>query len=145
MYGVWHLDLKPENILCVNGKITNLKLIDFGQSVICSLPMTNTPSLGTVGYASPDLAKGFCCAKSDVWSFGIIMYILFFNEYPLPIGKKRTVVEHLDRYRQDVWMEKFKKFSPESFDLVSRCLVVDIDKRISINELLKHSWFLKNL
>jgi len=145
MYGIWHLDLKPENILCVDGKIANLKLIDFGQSVICSLPKINTPSLGTAGYAAPELADGICYAKSDIWSFGIIVYILFFSEYPLPIDQKSTVVEHIEKYRQDVWVEKFKKFSQESFEFINQCLVVDVNKRSGVNELLKHSWFLKNL
>ena len=142
-YHIWHLDLKPENIICCDENTLELKLIDFGQSLISTSSFSKTQSLGTVGYSAPELFRGFCSANSDVWSIGIIVFVLFFKGFPFPIIKKIMVTKNLETYKAEVWPEKFKEFSSESLDFINKCLIIDMNERSTIKNLLKHPWFNK--
>jgi len=126
---IWHLDIKPENILCKNGDINNLCLIDFGQSVICREDiLTNVKSLGTQRYAAPELSYGICSAKTDVWSIGVIAYILYMQSYPsLSLSqRKKSILKAEGSYL--------------FVDFIKKCLEYSMIRRISLKELLVHPW-----
>lgn len=77
--GIVHRDLKPENILVERSddkKDINLKIIDFGTSDIVNPNEKLTKKTGTSFYIAPEVLQGNYCEKCDIWSCGVIMYIL---------------------------------------------------------------------
>lgn len=75
---VVHRDLKPENILIDSklGNKMNVKVIDFGASLICPKNKKIKELAGTTYYIAPEVFDGTYTAKCDVWSLGVILYIM---------------------------------------------------------------------
>ncbi|CAH9115299.1 unnamed protein product [Cuscuta europaea] len=108
--GVYHRDLKPENLLL--DSIGNLKVSDFGLS---ALPMQGVELLhttcGTPNYVAPEVLgqRGYDGAAADVWSCGVILYVLLAGSLPfdeaqiLPLYRKRIKIEGI---RKDQWFQK---------------------------------------
>ena len=135
---IWHLDLKLENIICYKGQINELKLIDFGHAILSKKQFKKTLSKGTLGYSAPELDIELSSSKSDIWSIGVITYVLLFNEYPFPLDKTEfeDVFKNIKRY----WKKKLKKITPECKDFILKCLKYDIDRRATLIQLLNHKW-----
>lgn len=80
---IQHKDLKLENFLLKNvDDLSNLKVIDFGLSEDMSLPNHKQSSSGTPFYVAPETLMFQTCMKSDVWSLGVIMYLLLSGKMP---------------------------------------------------------------
>lgn len=73
-----HRDLKPENILFTNSGI--LKVIDFGTSLKFNKKMTELE--GTPYYVAPEMLEGCYDEKCDIWSIGVIFYIILIGSPP---------------------------------------------------------------
>ena len=138
---IWHLDLKLENILCLNGSILDLVIIDFGQGklVPSGCTINSCKNQGTLGYAAPELSNRLCCENSDIWSFGVLIYILLIGEYPLPSDEALTR-KVLLKYKKKYWPKKFIGISPLCVDFFNRIFKFSPIERASIKELLKHAW-----
>lgn len=78
-----HRDLKPENILLEenNGNLS-IKVADFGSSAFIDKQKSNTGCFGSVFYIAPEVLSGSYDEKCDIWSCGIIMYILLTGKAP---------------------------------------------------------------
>lgn len=83
-YGIMHRDLKLENIMMTNKTEFSVpKLVDFGLAKILSPQETATEPFGTVGYAAPEILKKLPYNKIvDVWSLGVIIYVLLVGFMP---------------------------------------------------------------
>lgn len=83
--GVAHRDLKPENILIdsieKDGGI-NIKIIDFGTALFFSPQVKLQETLGTPYYIAPEVLMGNYTEKCDIWSIGVILYILLCGNAP---------------------------------------------------------------
>ena len=136
-YKIAHRDLKPENILVKykNENDTNnyiIKLSDYGEAkkLLKLKNSFSTKNIGTLSYKSPEiLMEESYDLKSDLWSLGIIIYILYFREHPYPKAESEfSLINHINNYGQ----KYFKKSRNEDFDhLVSRLLIKDQKERIS--------------
>ena len=71
-----HRDLKPENILIDDRELNTIKLIDFGTSQIFGGDEKMQLVLGTAYYIAPEVLDGNYDEKCDIWSIGVILYIL---------------------------------------------------------------------
>ncbi|GLI66227.1 hypothetical protein VaNZ11_009966 [Volvox africanus] len=81
--GIAHLDIKPENLMFDSeGASGVLKVLDFGSSVFVQPNETVRNAFGTVRYASPEMANDVCGQKADIWSAGVVMYILLCGRAP---------------------------------------------------------------
>tara|TARA_B100001769_G_C22019813_1_gene547998 strand:+ start:302 stop:1096 length:795 start_codon:yes stop_codon:yes gene_type:complete len=140
---VWHLDIKPENIICINNDITELALIDFGHAFVCHSKKCNTThSFGTIGYAAPELKFGKCYSKSDVWSLGVIIYVLLFKSYPFPhqIDESKKMKSYIKAFTEE-WEKNFKTVTKEAVNIITSCLKEKISERAHVTDLLNHKWF----
>ena len=79
-----HRDLKPENILVEIGvgNELNIKVIDFGASIFEKPNRWQSDKFGTVYYVAPEVLQGRYNSKCDVWSMGVILFILLSGEPP---------------------------------------------------------------
>ncbi|CAI9772325.1 unnamed protein product [Fraxinus pennsylvanica] len=142
--GVYHRDLKPENLLVdENG---DLKISDFGLS---ALPehLRNDGLLhtqcGTPAYIAPEVMrkKGYDGAKADIWSCGVILYVLLAGFLPFQDDNLMHMYRKIIKsdYEFPSW------FSTESRRLVSKLLVSDPERRIKIPAIMRVPWFRKGL
>lgn len=83
--GVVHRDIKPENILIdsmtAEGRI-NIKLIDFGTALFVPPNTKMSELLGTFNYIAPEVLRGMYNEKCDIWSIGVILFILLSGDFP---------------------------------------------------------------
>ncbi|KAM0943434.1 putative protein kinase CAMK-CAMKL-CHK1 family [Dioscorea sansibarensis] len=142
--GVSHRDLKPENLLLDHNG--DLKVSDFGLS---ALPeqlrhdgLLHT-QCGTPAYVAPEVLRrrGYDGAKADLWSCGVILYVLLAGF--LPFQDENLMKMYAKIFRADYQIPPW--FSPEARRLVSRLLVADPEKRISIQHIMEMPWFRKPL
>ena len=145
-----HRDLKPENIL-VKYKNENdknnyiIKLSDYGEAKKLSMSkkVFSTKYIGTQNYMAPEILMGEPYdLKCDLWSLGVIIYILYFREHPYPTAKSDiALINQINNYGQ----KYFKKSENEDFDnLISKLLIKDPEKRISWEEYFKHTFLTLN-
>ena len=153
--GVVHRDIKPENVLfdstnneegCGDDDCS-IKLIDFGLSRRhvrgVDSPMTNP--VGTAYYMSPELLKGKYDAASDIWSVGIVTYVLLCG-YPPFNGSSDSEIQESTRrgrlhFQGNAWFNK----SDDAMDFVKCLLRKDARKRFSAREALCHPWIRKHM
>lgn len=83
-FGIAHRDLKLENIIMSDDSDqAELKVIDFGISIILAPGQTSTDAYGTLVYVAPEVLTGKPYDKAvDLWSIGIIMYMLMYGKLP---------------------------------------------------------------
>ena len=142
-----HRDLKLENILVKYKKENNkndfiVKLAGYEEAK----EFTNSPFepevVGTPSYMAPEiLMEESYDLKCDLWSLGVILYILYFGEHPYPNAKSDfALINHINNYGQ----KYFRKSNDEDFDnLISRLLIKDHKERISWEEYFDHPFFTK--
>jgi len=139
--GIAHRDIKPENILFESSdEDSDIRLIDFGLSrkhAKGNAPMS-TP-VGTAYYMSPELLKGKYDASTDIWSVGIVAYILLAG-YPPFNGD--TDPEIFAAIKRGHFQYPGKGFSEEAKDFIGCLLRRDSRKRFSAEEALKHPWLM---
>lgn len=136
---VVHRDLKIENIM-INQK-GDIKIIDFGLSNLY-LPKTLLKTYcGSLYFAAPELlsAKPYVGPEVDVWSFGIVLYVLVCGK--VPFDDQVVAVLHEKIKRGDVEYPPF--LSKECVSLLSRMLVVDPARRAPLSEVILHPWMNK--
>ncbi|XP_007017059.2 PREDICTED: CBL-interacting serine/threonine-protein kinase 11 [Theobroma cacao] len=140
--GVFHRDLKPENLLVdENG---NLKVSDFGLSAVTDQirPDGLLHTLcGTPAYVAPEILtkKGYDGAKVDVWSCGVILFVL--NAGYLPFNDPNLMVMYKKIYKGEFRCPKWMSSDLRRF--LSRLLDTNPETRITIHEILKDPWFRK--
>ena len=147
--GVIHRDLKPENILIESSEekdkeFFHIKVIDFGTCEILKKKKL-TEQIGTSFYIAPEVLKNGYNEKCDLWSCGVILYILLCGSPPF-YGKNekeifKKILDGNFSFRHKIW----NKISTEGKNLVLKLLQVNPMKRLSAQEALEDVWFKKNL
>ena len=147
--GVIHRDLKPENILIESSEekdkeFFHIKVIDFGTCEILKKKKL-TEQIGTSFYIAPEVLKNGYNEKCDLWSCGVILYILLCGSPPF-YGKNekeifRKILDGNFTFRHKIW----NKISSEAKNLVLKLLQVNPIKRLSAKEALEDIWFQKNI
>ncbi|KAL5546327.1 hypothetical protein UlMin_006014 [Ulmus minor] len=130
-HGVMHRDLKPENFLFTNKKETApLKAIDFGLSVFFKPGnLLFTDIVGSPYYIAPEVPKQNYGPEVDVWSAGVILYILLCGKPPFPAGVAKASVIDFNR-------GSWPKVSDNAKDLVKKMLDPDPKRRLTAQEVL---------
>lgn len=143
---VVHRDLKPENLLLEDGRDdANIKLADFGFAQRIYTPNSLTTQCGTPGYVAPEILKGIPYGeKVDVWSAGVITYILLGGYPPFYDENQGRMFRKIKRGEFKFHSPMWDNVSPEAKDLIKKLLVVDPSQRLTAADALKHAWVLTN-
>lgn len=137
-----HCDLKPENLLfdSQNPQLNNIKVIDFGNSSFCEPGTTLKYKQGTVYYVAPEVLKGCYDHKCDVWSLGVILFLLLSGKPPFNGATENRIFEKI--YKGEYSMEgiEWANISEEAKDLVKSMLTYDYNERPNASKCLEHPW-----
>ena len=143
-----HRDLKPENILIVNrnknNNYPNVKIGDFGMSKMVEKNSMQTALVGTVYYVAPEVILKKYNEKCDIWSCGVIMYVLLSKRPPFGGDTQDEIIANILKGEYDIKKPPLNKLSKNAIDLIQKLLNKDINKRISAREALNHPWFKEN-
>jgi len=139
---VAHRDLKPENLLLRSEENdSEIKIADFGFAKKVLTPNSLTTQCGTPGYVAPEILEGNAYdTKSDMWSLGVIVYILLGGYPPFIEQNQRELFRKIRKGNYEFHEEYWGSVSSEAKDLISCLLVVQPSKRMSASEALKHKW-----
>ncbi|CAL0299469.1 unnamed protein product [Lupinus luteus] len=139
--GVMHRDLKPENFLFINHEEESpLKTIDFGLSVFFRPGETFTDVVGSPYYVAPEVLRKQYGPECDVWSAGVIIYILLSGVPPFWDETEQGIFEQVLKGELDFISEPWPSISASAKDLVRRMLIRDPKKRLTAHEVLCHPW-----
>ena len=154
--GICHSDLKMENILLLtNQKNSIIKLIDFGLSKFIknknASRYINAKNFGTIKmksilgsphYMSPEVLDGKYTQKCDIWSAGIILYVMLVGYFPFDGDTDYDTYDAIYQKQLDFDDKEWKYISNDAKDLI-RHMICDEDKRYSAEKVLKHPWLVK--
>ncbi|ODH48364.1 CAMK/CAMKL/KIN1 protein kinase [Paracoccidioides brasiliensis] len=134
-----HRDLKIENILI--SKTGDIKIIDFGLSNLYSPKSQLKTFCGSLYFAAPELlqARQYIGPEVDVWSFGIVLYVLVCGKVPFD---DQSMPQLHAKIKKGV-VEYPQGLSSDCRHIISRMLVTDPKQRANLNEILNHPWMTK--
>ncbi|KAF1332763.1 Camk/camk2 protein kinase, partial [Globisporangium splendens] len=148
-HNILHRDIKPENIL-LHGEM--VKIADFGLAK--QLPNAASMlkrSCGTLEYAAPELLVGQQYGlKSDIFSLGVVLYVLLFGAFPFSI-ESAAALQCMERFPEGVDVRdmsclsreniQWRMVSPQAQDVILKMLAPREKDRVSARDLLVHPWF----
>jgi len=136
---VIHRDIKPENLLVGYGD--EIKIADFGWSVHAPTSRRNT-LCGTLDYLAPEMVEGRKHDKSiDIWSLGVLLYEFLVGNPPFEADSHSLTYRRI----QSIDLRFPRGVSEDAQDLIRRLLVKDPEKRMSLDDVPKHPWVVRNL
>ncbi|XP_009787542.1 calcium-dependent protein kinase 26-like [Nicotiana tabacum] len=139
--GVMHRDLKPENFLFINeDEDSPLKTIDFGLSVFFKPGKIFDDVVGSPYYVAPEVLRKRYGPEADIWSAGVIIYILLSGVPPFWGESEQEIFDEVLHGDIDFELDPWPKISQGAKDLVRRMLVRDPRKRLTAHEVLCHPW-----
>jgi serine/threonine protein kinase len=143
--GIVHRDLKYENILFVSDNPkAEVKLIDFGLSKTYSHSGQNmTEGVGTIYTMAPEVLRGNYTSQADLWSVGVIAYMLLSSQMPFYGRKRRHIVEQIMQCKYDFGGRRWKRISPQAKAFVDDLLVDNPDERATAEEAAASTWLNK--
>jgi serine/threonine protein kinase len=134
-----HRDLKPENLLMTStNDDANIKLADFGFAKFLNGKMVST-QCGTPAYVAPEILRNKPYGTSvDMWSIGVIIYILLGGYPPFHDDKQARLFRKIRAGSYKFHSEYWTGVSNEAKDLISKLLTVDVSKRLTASESVVH-------
>ena len=143
-----HRDIKPENIVVfrknnATDDLYDVKLIDFGISKIFNKveKKNDNKIIGSLKYMAPEVFEGKYDEKCDIWSCGVILYILVIAEYPFNGKDDKEVIKKIKKGKYSFPDDFIEKSSNELRELIAKCLTLDPSKRISAKDALNDKFF----
>jgi len=140
-----HRDLKYENILFVSDSPrAEIKLIDFGLSKkYASDAEEMTEGVGTIYTMAPEVLKGTYTSKADLWSVGVIAYMLLSSQMPFYGRKRRHIIEQIMECKFDFKGRRWRRVSEQAKNFVTDLLVGEPDNRATADEAFQSFWLRK--
>jgi len=149
-----HRDLKPENILIekqendkhidFSKRLYKIKIIDFGTAKIFDKNKIERKMIGSSYYMAPEVISKKYNEKCDLWSCGVILYILLSASPPFSGKDDNQIMESIKKGVYDIKSDNWKYISSEAKDLIKRLLDQNVNTRLSAEEALAHPWFKQN-
>eukprot|EP00747_Dinoflagellata_sp_TGD_P138325 gnl/TRDRNA2_/TRDRNA2_175776_c0_seq1.p1 gnl/TRDRNA2_/TRDRNA2_175776_c0~~gnl/TRDRNA2_/TRDRNA2_175776_c0_seq1.p1 ORF type:complete len:447 (+),score=-37.16 gnl/TRDRNA2_/TRDRNA2_175776_c0_seq1:88-1428(+) len=168
-HGVTHRDLKLDNTLLDSSYPPLIKICDFGFAKMLDVDgdASTKTIIGTPVYMAPDILactitndRSYDGILADIWSSGIMLFVMLIGDFPfddvedLDLNCQASYKKVLKQQTMSKWSDCIGKpnvkylisrLSPSCRDLLDRILVVDANKRIRMEQLKKHPWFIRKL
>jgi len=138
-HGIVHRDVKLENFLYEKQGSNHLKLIDFGFSKVWNPNNKMRMSCGTLSYVAPEVLKKSYTSQCDMWSLGVIAFILLVGYMPFS-GAEEQQTKDIMAGKFKVKEERWKQVSQDGRDFVWGLLHVDPERRFTAESALAHTW-----
>ena len=142
--GVFHRDLKPENfVLETSAENASIKAIDFGLSTFFTRDQKFSEVVGTSLYMAPEVIDRNYSQGADVWSAGVILYILLSGNSPFWAPTDAEVLEEVKK-PYDLVSDPWHKVSDAAKEVIRMCLNPDPSTRKCAKDVLLHRWVREN-
>ncbi|ONK55374.1 uncharacterized protein A4U43_UnF4100 [Asparagus officinalis] len=139
--GVIHRDLKPENFLLLNKEEdAPLKATDFGLSVFFKQGEIFRDIVGSAYYIAPEVLKKKYGPEVDIWSIGVMLYILLCGTPPFWAESEHGIFKAILEGPIDLSSDPWPHISDGAKDLVKKMLCKDPQKRLTAFQVLNHPW-----
>mmetsp|Transcript_17101 Transcript_17101/g.42421 ORF Transcript_17101/g.42421 Transcript_17101/m.42421 type:complete len:532 (-) Transcript_17101:353-1948(-) len=143
--GVMHRDIKPENFLLKEENTSditqsNVKAIDFGLSVRFAKGEYKRTKAGTPYYVSPQVLVGRYTEACDVWSCGVLMYIMLCGYPPFHGDTDADTLKAVKKGSFTFLQQDWKNVTSDAMELITKCLKKDVHARFSARQALEHLW-----
>lgn len=140
-HGVIHRDLKPENFLFADAsESSQLKAIDFGLSIFFEPGQRFREIVGSPYYMAPEILRRNYGPEVDVWSTGVILYILLCGVPPFWAETEEGIAHAIVRGEIDFARDPWPKVSEEGKDIVKKMLDQNPYNRLTVEEVLENPW-----
>ncbi|GMY12672.1 calcium-dependent protein kinase SK5-like [Fagus crenata] len=144
--GVMHRDLKPENFLFQSvDEDAALKATDFGLSLFYKPGQIFFDVVGSPYYVAPEVLCKRYGPEADVWSAGVILYILLSGTPPFWAESEKGIFQLILQGKLDLQSEPWPSISDSAKDLIQKMLDRDPKKRLTAREVLSHQWILEDI
>ncbi|KAL7561933.1 hypothetical protein ACA910_005091 [Epithemia clementina (nom. ined.)] len=139
---VAHRDLKPENLLLLSENDDSaVKIADFGFAKKVFQKNSLTTQCGTPGYVAPEILEGTPYdERADMWSVGVILYILLGGYPPFIESTQRDLFKKIRKGEYEFHEEYWGTVTVEAKELISSLLTVDANHRLKADEALENGW-----
>lgn len=135
--GIMHRDLKPENILLVSrDSDTDIRVADFGSSAIFSPGEKLNQLVGSPLYIAPSVLKHNYGFEADLWSLGVVLYIVLGGFPPFWGGNNKEIFHNVLNDPLNMNRGKIRDVSAEGKDLIVRLLNRNVDEALTATEVL---------
>ncbi|KMZ75851.1 Calcium dependent protein kinase 6 [Zostera marina] len=143
--GVMHRDLKPENFLLVDkDDDSSLKAIDFGLSVFFKPGQVFKDVVGSPYYVAPEVLRKHYGQEADVWTAGVILYILLSGVPPFWAETQQGIFDAVLKADIDFQSEPWPLISESAKELITRMLCRNSSERFTARQVLAHPWIREN-
>uniref|UniRef100_A0A8C1MTK3 Protein kinase domain-containing protein n=1 Tax=Cyprinus carpio TaxID=7962 RepID=A0A8C1MTK3_CYPCA len=136
-----HFDIRPDNIVYSTRKSSTIKIIDMGQARLLTPGENIRIQFTAPEYCAPEIHNSdFVTTATDMWSVGVLAYVLLSGLNPFAAESHQKMVEHISNAEYVFDSEAFKETSLEGMDFVDRLLTKDRKLRMTASEALEHPW-----
>lgn len=143
--GVMHRDLKPENFLLWDKEDDlSIKAIDFGLSVFFKPGQVFTELVGSPYYVAPEVLHKRYGPEADVWSAGVILYVLLSGVPPFWAETQQGIFDAVLKGHIDFDSDPWPKISESAKNLIRKMLCPCPSERLKAHEVLRHPWICEN-
>ena len=139
-----HRDIKPENIMILDREsngLLHVKLIDFGTAKLFAEGKKQKAIVGSSYYIAPEVIKGKYDEECDLWSIGVIMYIMLVGAPPFNGEEEDDILRSVTSGKYDTTCTAYTSLSDNAKNLMTRLLTYNPAQRITAEEALSHPWF----
>lgn len=122
-----------------------IKVIDFGTSQKFDPSKKMNQIFGTAYYIAPEVLKGEYNEKCDLWSLGVILYILLSGKPPFDGNDDKEIVNSVRMGTYSITGSEWKNISNDAKDLIKKMLTYDANNRITAEAAINHPWIKKKV